>query len=206
MQIFRAKPAGERHRVQGVTIVDLLVVFAIIAVLISLIVPGIQTAREVARRVQCKNNLHHIGIALAESRQGGNDGLPDEVSMNPAAIVDAGSDVEIFFAIAIASFLPRFVQYSGAYSPCSLSAASIVGTAGPLKGMASDRAPPHCSGVGFVLPAPRRFNGISRFTAPSLPPPAASRSNCRGRWGSGWRRELMDVVAGRDPLRSRRNG
>jgi prepilin-type N-terminal cleavage/methylation domain-containing protein/prepilin-type processing-associated H-X9-DG protein len=73
--------SSRRTRLSGFTLVELLVVIAVIGVIVSLLLPAVQAAREAARRIQCQNHLKQLALAVTN--------YADTLRVYPAsAIVD----------------------------------------------------------------------------------------------------------------------
>jgi prepilin-type N-terminal cleavage/methylation domain-containing protein/prepilin-type processing-associated H-X9-DG protein len=89
----------------GFTLVELLVVITIIGILIALLLPAVQAAREAARRLQCSNNFKQVGLALhgyEAARQ----------SFPPASIYTASP---VFESPTWSAFILPFMEYASLY-------------------------------------------------------------------------------------------
>ena len=87
---------------RGLTLVELLVVMAVIGILIALLLPAIQQAREAARRSQCKNNLRQIALALHNYH--------DRAGTFPPSSVVAGRNLDVGWWSWVVRVLPDLDQ------------------------------------------------------------------------------------------------
>lgn len=95
-------------RVRGFTLVELLVVIAIIGTLVGLLLPAVQQAREAARRIQCQNNLHQIGLATLIFHDARNAFPPARYEPRPDAPPDVNcGGVETTWLVRIMPFLEQ---------------------------------------------------------------------------------------------------
>src|SRR4051794_30989678 len=88
------------------TLIELLVVIAIIAILIALLLPAIQSSREMARRVQCSNNLLQLGVALGHYAST-HQVLPPGVVNQTGPILNLPNGYHVGWAVQILPFLEQ---------------------------------------------------------------------------------------------------
>lgn len=101
-------PRTNRAR-KGFTLIELMVVIAIIAILIALLLPAIQKAREAAARAQCSNNLRQIGIAL-HAYNTANKYFP----ASGEALADDGNETAFYMHSTYTHLLP-YLEHSDIY-------------------------------------------------------------------------------------------
>ena len=98
------------------TLIELLVVIAIIAVLIALLLPAVQQAREAARRTQCRNNLHQIGLALHNYHDTHNCFPPGNLAPNFSTGASYGGHEHTWLAMVL-----PFVDEAAIYNALNFS-------------------------------------------------------------------------------------
>ncbi|HWB07976.1 MAG TPA: DUF1559 domain-containing protein [Pirellulales bacterium] len=103
-------------RSKGFTLVELLVVIAVIGILVALLLPAVQAARESARRAQCTNNLKQLGIALHNYTDARRKFPPSTMQATPQAGGFEDGTLGEFFAFGSLALLMPYMEANNIYS------------------------------------------------------------------------------------------
>ena len=127
------------RRRTGFTLIELLVVIAIIAILIALLLPAVQQAREAARRMQCRNNLKQLGLALHN--------YESSLQTFPPNLVPGGNFNYSGGNWGVLAFLSPYLDQTSIYNLMNLNAPTYAST--PPYNIAD---PNNARAAGYLIP------------------------------------------------------
>jgi prepilin-type N-terminal cleavage/methylation domain-containing protein/prepilin-type processing-associated H-X9-DG protein len=160
-------PLTSKHR-PGFTLIELLVVVAIIAILIGLLLPAVQKARDSAARTACSNNLHQLAIACHAYHDEyhflpvcGNQGAPFNNSGNAWSW--------------LARILP-FVEQSNLYTTCNIPTGTLIAASPAISTPVKS----------FLCPSDQAYAGLPRTDGADLGGLAVGQTNYKGVCGNNW--------------------
>jgi len=182
-------------RRRGFTLIELLVVIAIIGVLIALLLPAVQAAREAARRSQCVNNLKQIGLAI-HNYASANTSLPPsgEIGSNeyPAYYAQAGPQN---FAMKV-RLLP-YLEGGNAFNSVNFAVSAIWNNsnASVIDGFNINYTIRHTKIASYVCPSDTNDPGTDD---PQLPGTSYHENGGLNRYNTAWRSSGIAYYQGHD--------
>lgn len=125
---------NRRHH--GFTLIELLVVIAIIGILVALLLPAVQAARESARRTSCVNNLKQIGLASLNFESTRKTLPPPKVLSRGAGLIAGNDDTYSRFGSTFVILLP-YLEQGNLYAKYDLKQSTNSAHNLPITGIAS---------------------------------------------------------------------
>ena len=192
----------------GFTMIELLTVMGIIAVLIALLLPAVQSAREAARRMQCVGNLVQFGVAMANYASTHNV-LPPGVVEPKGPILNVPKGYHMGWAVQILPFIEQRNRYAhidfrrGVYDDANTTA---LGARLGLFMCPSGRAAARATPAATTTSRPRSTPTITAYSI-STAASATTTSPMGGPTRSCWAKPPMSMMLGwasgtRDTLRN----